>query len=106
MYTYLGDIHPFIYGCEHEIMMLQAKIKAFSTRIQLAQGDTRLHLEKLMNNQRRLAELYAQEGNIRTTLVSIQKKFLPPLEILKQEIAPTKVLMREDANISIKEGLV
>ena len=95
-----------IFGCEHEIMILQADIKAFGTRMQSTQGDTQLHLEKLKNNQRRLAKLYAQEGNIRTTLVSIQTKLLPPLEILKQELAKAKVLMKEDANISTEEGLV
>ena len=55
-----------------------------------------------MNNQRR----YDQEGNIRTTLVSIQTKLLPPLEILKQELAKAEVLMKKDANISTEEGLV
>ena len=70
------------------------------------QGDTLLHLEKIMNNQQILAKLYAQEGNIRTTLMSIQTKLLPPLKNLKQELAKAKVLMKEDANISIEEGLV
>ena len=38
--------------------------------------------------------------------MSIQTKLLPPLEILKQELAKAEVLMKEDANISIEEGLV
>ena len=59
-----------------------------------------------MNNQRRLAELYAQEGNIRTILVSIQTKLMPSLEILKQEIARAEVCIKEDVNISTEEGLV
>ena len=59
-----------------------------------------------MINQRRLAKLYAQEGNIRTTLVSIQKILLPPIEILKKELVKAKALMIEDDNISTKEGLV
>ena len=87
-------------------MILQDDIKASRTRMQSAQGDTQLHLEKLMNNQRRLVELYAQEGNIRTILVSIQTKLMPSLEVLKQEIAKDKVYMKEDVNISIEEGLV
>ena len=65
-------------------MMLQANLKVSNTRMQSAQGDTQLHLEKIMNNQRRLHELYAQEGNIRTILVSIQTNFMPSLEVLKQ----------------------
>ena len=87
-------------------MMLQDDIKASGTRMQSAQGDTHLHLKKLMNNQRRLAKLYAQEGNIRNTMVRIQKKLLPQLEILKSELAKEEVLMKEDANISIEEWLV
>ena len=59
-----------------------------------------------MNNQRRLAKLHEQRANIRTTLVSIQTKLLPPLEILKKELAIAEALMIEDANISTKEGLV
>ena len=86
--------------------MLQDDLKARNTRMQSAQGDTQLHLEKLMNNQRRLAKLYAQEGNIRTILVSIQKKLMPSLEVLKQVIAKIEVYMKEDVNISTEEGLV
>ena len=74
--------------------------------MQSAQGDTQLHLHKLMNNQRRLSKLYAQEGNIRTTIVSIQTKLFPPLEFLKKELAKVEALMKDDANISTKEGLV
>ena len=40
LYSQLGDVHPFISGCEHEIMMLQADIKASGTIMQSAQGDT------------------------------------------------------------------
>ena len=72
--------------------------------MQSAQGDTQLHLQKMMNIQRRLTKLHAQEANIRTTLVSIQTNLFPPLEILKQELAKSEVLMKEDANISIEEG--
>ena len=87
-------------------MMLQADLKANNTRMQSTQGDTQLHLEKLTNNQRRLAKLYAQEGNIRTILVSIQTKLMPSPEVLKQEITNAEVYMKEDVNISTKEGLV
>ena len=59
-----------------------------------------------MNTQRRLVELHAQEANIRTTLVSMQKNLLPTLEIMKKELAIIKALMIEDANISTKEGMV
>ena len=38
--------------------------------------------------------------------MSIQTKLLPPLEILKRELAKEEALMKEDANISIEEGLV
>ena len=87
-------------------MMLQADLKVSNTRMHSAQGDTQLYLEKLMKNQRRLVELYSQEGNIRNILVSIQTKLMPSLEVLKQEIAKVKDYMKEDVNMSTKEGLV
>ena len=59
-----------------------------------------------MNNQRRLSKLYDQERNIRTILVSLQRKLIPSLEVLKQEIAKAEVYMKEDVSISIEEGLV
>ena len=59
-----------------------------------------------MNNQRRLSKLYAQEGNLRTILVSIQTKVMPSLEVLKQEIANAEVFVKEYFHISIEEGLV
>ena len=38
--------------------------------------------------------------------MSIQKKLLPPLEILKKELAKVQSLMTKDANILTEEGIV
>ena len=43
---------------------------------------------------------------MKTILISIQIKFLPTLEVLKQELAKAEVILKEDVNISTKIGLV
>ena len=96
----------FTQETQHNVKRLQVDIKASITSMQTIHRDTRLLFLKLMSTQSRLVELQAHEAIIRTTLVSIKAMLLPHMEVLKYELSIVESLLRRDANISTKDGLV
>ena len=50
--------------------------------------------------------LIAKEANIRAKLINIQASLTIHVDILQQELAYTKTLLKKDPNLSTLEGLV
>ena len=50
--------------------------------------------------------LTVEEANIRAKIINIQASLTPHMEILQQELAYAKTLLKKDPNLSTLEGLV
>ena len=73
-------------------------------QINLVQSEK--HFKILLQTQRQLVALIADEANIRAKLTSIQATLTPHIEILHKELGYAKTLLKKDPKISTLNGLV
>ena len=87
-------------------MKLEDKLKLPSQKLSQNPILTEQHFHTFLQTQSKIAILTIEEANIRAKLINIQVSLTPHMEILQQELAYAKTLLKKDPNLSTLDNLV